>query len=231
MALLVRSWNVFHGNTLPPTRRTHLREMIELASADSPAVLCLQEVPVWALPRLEEWSGMRAFPAVARRGVRPAAVAGWVTQHHNGLLRSAISGQANVILVARDHHGRDLGHEQVSGAGVERRTCQAVLVDRVVVANVHATSVGGRSHLARVELELTQAFAERHAENGEPVVIAGDFNLEAHALLGYSAPGPGIDQILVRGASSTPLAVWPLERRVQNGRVLSDHAPVEVRVG
>ncbi len=29
-AVLVRTWNVFHGNTVPPGRRAHLREMIEL---------------------------------------------------------------------------------------------------------------------------------------------------------------------------------------------------------
>ena len=70
MPLLVRSWNLFHGNTLPPTRRSHLREMVELAVSGRPDVVCLQEVPVWAVPRLAEWSGLRPFPAVARRGLR-----------------------------------------------------------------------------------------------------------------------------------------------------------------
>ena len=50
-------------------------------------------------------------------------------------------------------------------------------------------------------------------------------------LHGFSAPGPGIDHVLVRGARSTPLVVWPEERRVQNGIVLSDHPPVELRLG
>jgi len=32
--LLVRTWNVFHGNAHPPRRKGFLRKMVELASAD-----------------------------------------------------------------------------------------------------------------------------------------------------------------------------------------------------
>ncbi len=67
-----------------------------------------------------------------------------------------------------------------------------------------------------------------------PAVLAGDFNLRAEyldELEGWSARGPGIDHVLVRGLSASPLLVWPQERRLQNGVVLSDHAPVEARVG
>jgi endonuclease/exonuclease/phosphatase family metal-dependent hydrolase len=49
---------------------------------------------------------------------------------------------------------------------------------------------------------------------------------------GFSPPLPGsIDQILVRGLElrDGPSA-WPLERRTVDGRVLSDHAPVEAVV-
>ena len=66
LALLVRTWNVFHGNALPPRRRGFLREMIELVCDDSPDVVCLQEVPVWGISRLEEWSSMQALAVVAR---------------------------------------------------------------------------------------------------------------------------------------------------------------------
>ena len=69
--MLIRTWNVFHGNAVPPERRAFLAEMVRLASADDPDVLCLQELPAWALPRLGDWSvslrpGVLAFP---RRGV------------------------------------------------------------------------------------------------------------------------------------------------------------------
>jgi len=69
---------------------------------------------------------------------------------------------------------------------------------------------------------------------GLPSVLAGDFNLRAEHLLelqGWSALGPGIDHVLVRGLAASTLTIWPVERRRQNGVVLSDHAPVEVTIG
>ena len=228
MALLARSWNLFHGNTLPPTRHSCLREMVELAVADAPDIVCLQEVPVWAVPRLAGWSGLHVFPAVARRGLRPAALAGWITRLDNGLLRSAITGQANAILVATAHETTDLGHVQISHRGRERRICQAVRVAGIVVANMHAST---DPPAAVEEVERARVFAESLASPGEAVVLAGDFNLVEHRLEGYSPPGPGIDHVLIRGESSALLTVWSVERRVQNGRVLSDHAPVELVVG
>ena len=79
MPLLVRTWNLFHGNAVPPERRAFLEQMVRLASADRPELLCLQEVPVWALGRLAAWSGMTAVGVVAARAplmcpvtVRPA---------------------------------------------------------------------------------------------------------------------------------------------------------------
>jgi len=48
---------------------------------------------------------------------------------------------------------------------------------------------------------------------------------------GFSAPaGKGIDHVLVRGAQAGPEETWPRERRRVGGRLLSDHAPVEVRI-
>jgi endonuclease/exonuclease/phosphatase family metal-dependent hydrolase len=229
VALLVRSWNLFHGNASPPGRRSYLREMIELARADDPDLLCLQEIPVWALDHLGPWSGMQAFPAVARRGVRAAKLAGWATRLHNGLLRSAITGQANAILVGRDHVAEDLGHGEIGARHLERRVCQAVRVDgSVTVANTHLSSAGA---VQREELDRARTFAESCARPGDVVVLAGDFNLcDAH-IDGYSPPAPGIDHVLVRGAHAGLLAVWPEERRRQNGVVFSDHAPVELLVG
>ena len=34
--MIVRTWNVFHGNTMPPGRKAYLREMVELITADRP---------------------------------------------------------------------------------------------------------------------------------------------------------------------------------------------------
>src|SRR6476646_4893393 len=119
--LLVRTWNLFHGNTLPPGRKAFLRELVRLASSDRPDVLCLQEVPVWA-----------------------------VTELDHGLLRSAFTGQANGILLGpelrvvesrhvilnplrfRRAQARRLGLGLVSRLawGKERRVLQAVRVRR-----------------------------------------------------------------------------------------------------
>ena len=49
--MLIRSWNLFHGNTVPPQRQAFLDEMLRRATADEPDVLCLQELPAWALTR------------------------------------------------------------------------------------------------------------------------------------------------------------------------------------
>ena len=46
MSLLVRTWNVFHGNASPPERHGFLEQMVRLATEDRPDVLCLQELPV-----------------------------------------------------------------------------------------------------------------------------------------------------------------------------------------
>jgi endonuclease/exonuclease/phosphatase family metal-dependent hydrolase len=73
---------------------------------------------------------------------------------------------------------------------------------------------------------------EALARDGGTVVIAGDFNaVAAHWVLdGYSEPGPGIDHIAVRGAESTRIAVWPDERRLLAGMLLSDHPPIEIEL-
>src|SRR5438309_9634822 len=102
--LLVRTWNLFHGNTVPPGRKAFLEEMVRLASADRPDVLCLQELPLWALPELGRWSGMTAVTDVAQRptlGPLPstAGVGRVLTEIHHGLLRSAFTGQGNAILL------------------------------------------------------------------------------------------------------------------------------------
>ena len=98
--MLVRSWNVFHGNTLPPGRRSHLEEMIRLATADRPDVLCLQEVPLWSLSQLPHWSGMTERHVVTRRAPLGAWLGGVITRLNNGFFRSRLAGQANAILLA-----------------------------------------------------------------------------------------------------------------------------------
>jgi len=213
--MLVRTWNLFHGKPSPPGRRAFLRQMIELVTADRPDVVCLQELPVWALPQLEGWSGMHAFTAVARRAVLPVG-ARTVTALHHGLLRSAFTGEGDAILTREPARG--LGTTFVGNLKL-RRIAHAVELSGMTVVNFH---IDGR----REQLDRVLALAPERS------IVAGDANLVAPVAEGFSPPlADSIDQILVRGLDlrEGPHA-WPVERRVLDGRVLSDHAPVEAVV-
>lgn len=266
----MRSWNVFHGNAEPPERRDFLEEMVRLASADRPEVLCLQEVPIWARERLVDWSGMQALVDVAARPSIgplpiPAELGRRLTDLHHGLLRSAFSGQANAVLLApslrplerrtlvlnsrrfRAEQARRLELDALTRLAwaKERRICQAVRISlpdgpTALVANLHATSPTADERLPDAELLRAAVFADALAGVGEAVVLAGDFNVTRSCSRtleeltrpewGFSAAGAGLDHILVRGAPAGPLETWPEERRRQKGRVLSDHAPVELAI-
>ena len=224
--MLIRSWNVFHGNTSPRGRTLRLREMIALATADGPDAVCLQELPLWSLGRLEEWSGMTAVSAVAKRTLAPRRLGGVLQRHDPRRFRSAVTGQANAILLAPAHVPREHRTVRISRPGRERRVCHAVRLDGIVLGNVHASNEFRRPEVPRAELARAQALVDELAGAGDARVLAGDFNLS-----GPDLPGPNIDHIVVAGAPHGPLEVWPEERRRQNGAVLSDHAPVEVRIG
>jgi endonuclease/exonuclease/phosphatase family metal-dependent hydrolase len=270
VALLVRTWNVFHGNSVPPERRGFLRDAVELATADGPDVLCLQEVPAWGLARLDEWSGMPAFGAVAapaRIGPFPSTVelGRRISSLHSGLLRSIFSGQANAILASpslrpvgdqesivlnarpfRRAQARWLGLDLLTQLAwaKERRVCHTVrlaLPDgrHALVANLHATASRDR-RVSDAELFRAATFADALASPDDVCIVAGDFNVTAETSRtlddligpkwGFSAPGPAVDHILVRGARAEAARTWPREQRRFEGRLLSDHAPVEVTI-
>jgi endonuclease/exonuclease/phosphatase family metal-dependent hydrolase len=233
MELLVRTWNVFHGNADPPHRAGHLRRMIELVAADGPDVVCLQEVPVWALPRIGDWSGMRRFDAVTRPPLWPGPLSQWMTRAHQGFFRSGLAGQANAMLIAPRHAATDLGHARISAHGLERRVVHAVRLAGaagVTVANLHASNDHVHPDVPRAEAARAAAFAERVATWGDVLVLAGDFNVGDPELDAYTAPRGGIDHVLVRGARVTDARAWPRERRIRDGVVLSDHPVVEARI-
>jgi endonuclease/exonuclease/phosphatase family metal-dependent hydrolase len=266
----IRTWNVFHGNTKPPQRQSFVRRAVELAVADGPDVVCLQELPAWSLPRLATWSGYRASTALAARpmlGPLPstADIGRAVTSLNAGLFRSAFSGQANAILVAphlsvlEEHecvlNPRSFRRAQAEWLSLglaarlawakERRVCQAVrLADgerTLLIANLHATSYPPDERLADAELLRAFVYVDGLARPGEPVAVAGDFNItleRSRTLLdltedswGFSPADVGIDQVLVRNLAlvSGPTRMPP-ELREVNGAVLSDHAPVDVVV-
>jgi endonuclease/exonuclease/phosphatase family metal-dependent hydrolase len=179
-----------------------LEEAVRRAVADEPDVLCLQELPVWSLVRLPDWTGMSTIADVARR---PMPVVGELGHTLSELdarrFRSAITGQANAVLLTREltvvehrrlvlnpfrfrrAQARTLGlewRERIAWAS-ERRICQALRARRAngtfVVANLHATGHHADKRLADAELLRAAVFVDGFALPKEPVLLCGDFNL------------------------------------------------------
>jgi endonuclease/exonuclease/phosphatase family metal-dependent hydrolase len=235
MRLLARSWNVYHGRTHPESAALHLERMVRLVTADAPDVVALQEVPLWAVRRLERWSGMQVFWAVTLPA-RLGPLARRMTDRDPVRYRATLTGQANALLVNPHFEvGRhrlvvlNPGFSRVDWlvGRAERRVCHALEVDvegqRLVVANLHASNDPDENVVAP-QIERAAAFLA----GAERVVLAGDFNIRRYAVDGYTAPIEGIDQILARGleVERGPEA-WPEGRRRFGDAVLSDHAPVE----
>jgi len=205
--LLIRTWNLFHGNSVPPGGQTYLEEMVRLAAADRPDVLCLQEVPAWALPRLGDWARMAGLPEIAARpklGPFPstAGIGHAITALNPGLFRSAFSGQGNAILLnpqfeTEDYRALvlnpwdfrreaaerlDLGIVARLAWAKERRvvqTIRALVPDgrRILVANLHATSFPPDRRLADEEVARAAGFLEAARHPSAVQVLAGDFNI------------------------------------------------------
>ena len=197
---------MFHGNADPPRRAGFLHKMIELVTSDGPDVVCLQELPVWAVARIAGWSGMQHFELVTRPPLWPGPLSTWVTRAHQGFFRSGLSGQANAILVAPRHAATDVGHERISEGRHERRIVHAVRIagaPGVTIGNLHATNDFAHPEVPRAESARAAAFVEGRATPGDVVVLAGDFNVGDPLLDDYSRPVEGIDHVLVRGAATT----------------------------
>jgi endonuclease/exonuclease/phosphatase family metal-dependent hydrolase len=206
--VLIRTWNVFHGRSHPPGRPLFLEQMVGLATEDRPDVLCLQEVPPWALERLGEWSRMTVFGAVASRpsiGPLPstAELGRRLTALDPARFRGAFAGQANAILLAPGLRALDresivLNARRFRRAQArwlrlpladelywarERRVCQAVRVrlrdGRVAaIANFHATGSKDK-RIPDAEVLRAATFADALAGRDEICVLAGDFNVTA----------------------------------------------------
>ena len=235
MRLLVRSWNLYHGRTHPQSSTLHLERMVRLVTSDAPDVVALQEVPLWAVRRLDDWSGMPASWAMTMPA-RLGPLARRVTERDPVRFRSSLTGQANALLVnphfELGRHRRivlnpDLSRLDWLVGGGQRRVCHSLEVEaggeRALLANLHASNDPDRSVAAR-EIERATSFLV----GGAPCVLSGDFNIPRYEVDGFSPPIDGINQILVRGFEfERGPDVWPEERRRLPGGLLSDHAPVE----
>ena len=187
---------------MPPQRDARLEQMVRLAASDGPTAICLQELPAWGLELLDDWSGMIAVSEVARRAPLGAEAGRAITALHHGLLRSAVSGQANAVLVSpslrllertslvlnprdfRRSEGRRLGLRTTARLAWarERRICQALrlaLPDgrTMTLGNLHATSHAGDRRLADAEILRAGVFLDAVSAPGDITVLAGDFNV------------------------------------------------------
>lgn len=258
--MLVRTWNLFHGNSVPPQRRAFLDEMVDRATADDPDVLCLQEVPAWALDRFTA-GDVAARPVLGPLPI-PAVLGRALTALDHGLLRSTFAGQGNAVRLSsrlrllehrvlvlndrafRAEQARRLRLDRIARLAwaKERRIAQLLRVDAggrtFALANLHATSIADK-RIPDAELRRAADAAAALARDGEPVVLAGDLNVRGDASPalaeltgsgGFSRALPGIDHVLVRGARAADPVRWSDERRAFDGRLLSDHSPVEVEV-
>jgi Endonuclease/Exonuclease/phosphatase family len=200
----IRSWNLFHGNSVPPGPKAYLDEMLERMRADDVDVLCAQEVPAWALDKFTCWR-LAVRPAIGPVPIT-SALGRRLTGLNHGLLRSAFSGQGNAIMLAQCHdllatpslvlNPRRFRNDQALSLGLgvqprlawghERRVVQAARFRSPAgrtyfVANVHCTSYAADERLAEVELLRAAWFARSTATAGDVVVLAGDFNLTSRS--------------------------------------------------
>jgi len=204
--VLIRTWNLNRGASVPPGARSRLREMVALVTAGAD-VVCLQEVPAWALGSLGGWSGLQEVPARAERPhigpfPLPAALGRILSRPHSGLLEPAFAGRGNSILIPANARIRDvktvtlntnifceergaalgLARKRVRWWERKRRICHLVHYElpdrrRFLVATLHATSYPPDIRLADAELQRAVGFVDRHAEVEETVIVAGDFNV------------------------------------------------------
>ncbi len=233
-------------------------------------MLCLQEVPAWALERLGEWSGMAVYGEIAappRLGPFPStAELGYrLTRLNHGFLRSAFSGQANAILLGpsltgletqalhlnsrrfRKAQERMLELDTVTRLAwaKERRVCQVVRARAAdgrgfVIANLHATGLPD-DRLPDAEVLRAASLADGLARPERGLRPGRRLQRSARAIPHARRPErAGVGLLDGRAPTSTTSSseargpdrrrCWPVERRRVDGRLLSDHAPVEVEI-
>jgi endonuclease/exonuclease/phosphatase family metal-dependent hydrolase len=213
--MLVLTWNLFHGRSVPDAPREQLAEFADRLAAWEWDVALLQEVPPWWPPTLGRACGASARTALTSRNwLLP--VSRWAARRRPDVVKSW-GGGANAILVRSEevveHRVRTLR------AWPERRVVHGVRLQRGWwVCNLHAQAHSE----ARAQADIAIAAATATAWSaGAPVVFGGDLNTRRPVAAGFAhVAGEGVDHVLARG-----LHVAGAARTLPHGR-LSDHAPV-----
>ena len=232
-ACSIRSWNVFHGNSRPARARLLPPRDGRLATAGRPGRALPAGAAALGAAAAARWSGGMTAALVRRAGA--PWLAGRARRRDHAPATRASSARRSPARRTRSCSGRrspcaTIASARSATAG-ERRICHAVRLDGLVVGNLHATNDfpdqacrAGRSG-AREELVADVA------RDGDVCVLAGDFNVArgraraARPAGRSSVPGSTTCSCAARRrARSSP---GREQRRVVDGRVLSDHAPVE----
>ena len=234
MRLLVRTWNVYHGRTHPPTSKLYLEQMVRLVTGDAPDLVALQEVPLWAVRRLEHWSGMQASWAMTMPALL-GPLARHVTNADPERFRSSVTGQANALLVnphfETGRHRRIVLNPELSRRdrvlGAHTRVCHSLELEsgreRVLVANLHASN-DPDPLLVGAEIDRAASFLA----GTSPACSAGTSTSGATPSPASASRSTASTRCSC-AASSSSGGRRPGPRR-GGGRaalVLSDHAPVE----
>jgi endonuclease/exonuclease/phosphatase family metal-dependent hydrolase len=217
--MLVLTWNLFHGRSVPDTPRDLLDEFAARLASWEWDVALLQEVPPWWPPELGRACAASARTArTSRNWLLP--VTRWVAERRPDLIKSW-GGGANAILVrgerVLEHRVRTLRHWP------ERRVAHGVRMERGWwVCNLHAQAHSE----ARAQADIARAAAAAIGWAGDaPVVLGGDLNTRSPHAAGFEhVAGHSVDHVLARPAHATEPG-----RTLDRGH-LSDHLPVLVRV-
>lgn len=178
----------------------------------------LQEVPPWWPEALGRRLDSEYRLALTSRNAMPQLRRA-LARRWPDVMRSQ-GGGANAILARHDRIVRD--RIQRLCRRPERRVAQGVLLGcGVWVVNLHATA---HDAAAAQRDGATAATCARGWAAGDPVVLAGDFNLRDPRWPDFEhVAGHDVDHVFIAGAVA---AVGPGE--VLDRGTLSDHAPVSV---
>jgi endonuclease/exonuclease/phosphatase family metal-dependent hydrolase len=213
----VLTWNLFHGRSLPDSRRELLGEFACVLAGWDWDVALLQECPPWWPEPLARACGAeQRHVLTSRNALLP--MRRFVATRRPDLMRSN-GGGSNAILVRRPSVSE---HRAVRLCRwPERRWMHAVrLASGGWIANVHAS---GPNALAIRDCAQAGLTLRRWALGG-PALLGGDFNVAAPPVAGFAlAGGHAVDGFLVAGWHVRGGRVSPLAR----GH-LSDHEPVVV---
>jgi endonuclease/exonuclease/phosphatase family metal-dependent hydrolase len=218
--LRVLTWNLFHGRALPGAGHDLAPEFGEALAGWEWDVALLQEVPPWWPAVLGASLGCEVRSVLtSRNGLLPLRRA--AARRFPDVMRSG-GGGCNAILCRSDRIA-DARTQRLCRAPEQRWVSGVELACGAWVCTLHASS--GPSPEAARDVHAAGGAALAWSA-GRPVVLAGDLNLRAVSVEGFSVlASSDVDHVL-GGAGVTALGGGDV---LAHG-ALSDHAPLTVTV-